>query len=298
MNQFVPRLKRFRYGIVLMSNPRRGNMYLLVALALAIFLAPMATMMPVVFAQGSDTSMQGGNQTAMTGENLLKLRLAQRMVNSSVSIGDQLKAAMKDKLTAKFADLVATAQKEDPNSKIVAARITNVHDSLVYRFVLVNLDTRTIHVVFIDPGNGKVLASPQIELRTLAALLHRQGMIRAQDDQSHPILKLLAAQRMANGSVSIGDQLKAAIKDKVTVNFANAVATAQKEDPNGKVVAARITLVHDSLVWRVVVVNFDTRTIHVVFIDPGNGKVLASPQIELRTLAALLHWNAVRAQDY
>ncbi len=281
-----------------MLNLKRSNVYLLAALSLAIFMAPMAAMMPVVFAQGAGTTMQGGNQTGMAADNLLKLRLAQRAVNSSISIGDQLKSAMKDKLTAKFADMIATAQKEDPSSKIVAARLMLVHDSIVYRFTLVNFDTRTIHVVIVDPGNGKVLASPTIELRTLAALVHRQGMVRAQDDQSHPILKLLAAQRMANGTVNIGDQIRAALKDKVTVNFANAVATAQKEEPDGKVVAARLTLVHDSLVWRVVVVNFDTRTIHVVFVDPGNGKVLASPTIELRTLAALVHWRAVRAQNY
>ncbi len=140
-------------------------MYLLAALAAALLVGPLAVTIHPASAQMS-TQQQSVQQDTNTR------LLGQRTLNGTVNLRGDVKNYLQTNMKVTLTDTVAAAKKIDPNRKVFAARIAAIQGNVVYRVVLANLDTRTISVAVIDAGNGKVLVSPQIALRSLWLLMH------------------------------------------------------------------------------------------------------------------------------
>jgi hypothetical protein len=81
-----------------------------------------------------------------------------------------------------------------------------------------------------------------------------------------------------NGSVNVVEGMKNLFKENAKVSFTAAADTAQKQVPNGTILAGRLGVTQGYLTYRYLVVDIEKQTAYRVIIDAGNGEILYTSQ--------------------
>ena len=112
-------------------------------------------------------------------------------------------------------------------------------------------------------------------------------------NQSTMMMQMLGAGQNVTGSINLFSTISNAIETQVKVSLSEAASTAEGAvGNNSHAVAAHIGVANGYLIYCVAVLGPEMN-MNMVFVDPGNGQVLANTQISLQHLMYDGHgsWN-------
>ena len=103
-------------------------------------------------------------------------------------------------------------------------------------------------------------------------------------NQSTMMMQMLGAGQNVTGSINLFSTISNAIETQVKVSLSEAASTAEGAvGNNSHAVAAHIGVANGYLIYCVAVLGPEMN-MNMVFVDPGNGQVLANTQISLQHL--------------
>ncbi len=130
----------------------------------------------------------------------------------------------------------------------------------------------TIGIIGINNNIGNAFAQMSSDDLTMDEMMDDETVTMTMSNQSEPMVNW-------TGTIEVESTIAEALKSKVNVNMIDAIKAAQENvGLNSTVKEAELTLAHNYLVYKIMVVDEDMKKYKVI-VDPGNGEILMKKEI-------------------